>query len=102
MAGPAVGPIEDETNVAERVAPCTAGLVPVSNAVLSRERDDPQVVQMTVWVSVSQAQGELIALVLGGHPFIDCDQLITIVGLYLPMEPRACSVPCHLDVAIDR
>ncbi len=63
---------------------------------------EPEMTTLTVLVPVSQIQGEMVAYTLGGQPVIDCDQLVNLFGLHLNAGPSAGTVPCHLDVAVNR
>ncbi len=68
--------------------------------VTGSERGEPEMATLTVLVPVSQIHGELVTAALGGQPFLDCDELITVFGLYVYSGPPTGVLPCHLDVEI--
>ena len=68
--------------------------------VTGSERGEPETVTLTVLVPVSQTHGELVTETLGGQPILNCDELITMFGLYVYSGPPTGVLPCHLDVEI--
>jgi hypothetical protein len=64
------------------------------------ESREPEIVVLTVYIPVSQIQGEFVVAMLGGKPILDCDQLVNLFSLHLYTGAPAGALPCHLNVGI--